>query len=95
MTQKKKPEYLQENDDGSVTVTFRTGVVINGTKVTAMQMREPTVNDQIVAAKTVENSAEREVAIFANLTMQAPEDIRALTVRDYTRLQTAYETFLD
>lgn len=92
---KKHPEWLTENKDGSVTVALKTGIVINGTKVSAMQMREPTVNDQIIADQIGSSSAEREVNIFANLTMQTPDDIRAMTMRDYSRLQKAYTTFLE
>lgn len=89
----KKPDYLVENADGSLTVKLARGATINGAKVMHLTMREPTVNDQMVAKKA--SIAETEVGLFANLCEVSPADIGALKMKDYGRLQEAYTSFLD
>lgn len=90
-----RPDYLAENADGSVTISLRAGVSIDGARVRALTMREPTVDDQLTAEKVKGSPAEREVTLFANLCEVAPGDIRGMSMRDYGRLQEAYRGFLD
>lgn len=89
------PEYLTQNADGSVGIKLHTPLEIGGTKVPAMQMREPTINDQLVFEATKGSDAIKEVQLFANLCGHSAEEVKSLTIRDYRRLQGAYGTFTD
>ena len=79
-----RPDYITENPDGGVTVELR-----GGRKIT---MREPTVGDQLATKGTPE---QREIAMVSNLCEIAPDEIKAMTARDYRRLQQALLGFLD
>lgn len=81
---KKKPEWLSENTDGSATVTLKNGSIVT--------MREPTVGDQIA---TTGSNEDRELALIGNLCSMSPEEVRALTIANYRRLQTALLGFQD
>ena len=63
---------------------------INGVKIDALRMREPTVGDQLDAERLSANEAERELKLFARLCDCADNDLRALALRDYKKLQTAF-----
>jgi len=89
-----KHDFIEEGD-GVATITFSRKRSINGAEVGFIVMREPTVNDQLVADKLKVSSGEQEVAIFSNLCECAPDDIRKLPLRDYKRLQLAYVSFID
>lgn len=71
------------------------GIEVNGATVTALTMREPTVSDQLAASEVKGTNARQEVALFANLCEVTPEDIAALTLKDYAKLQDAYAGFID
>lgn len=90
-----RPEYITENADGTVTIALRSGVKISGATVKALQMREPTVADQIAVAALQGNDAAKEVSLFANLCNVTPDEIKSLTMRDYTRVQQGYRCFFD
>ena len=76
------------------TIELERGVEIAGARVMTLTMREPTVDDQIIAGETKGGSALQEVALLANLCEVAPADIRRLAMRDYIKLQKAYAAFL-
>jgi len=87
------PDWLTENDDGSVTVDFGDRAPnIDGTKVREITMREPTVEDQVTAQKG-RNAAEAEIALIASLTEVSPQALRGMTLRQYGRVQTALQLF--
>lgn len=90
-----RPDYVTENADGTVTVALRAGAKIAGAAVRALTMREPTVADQIAVGAMKGDDATKEVALFANLCTVTPDEIKGLTMRDYTRLQAAYRCFFD
>lgn len=90
------PEWLTEEDDGSLVVSFKSlkkRPNIDGTEVKELRMREPTVTDQITQVKKHSDSGDAEVALIANLTEQSPEAIGALTLRQYKRCATALGFF--
>lgn len=76
------------------TIELERGVEIAGARVMTLTMREPTVDDQIIAGETKGGSALQEVTLLANLCEVAPADIRRLAMRDYIKLQKAYAAFL-
>lgn len=95
-TETAKPAYVKFNaDDGTVDITLSRPLVISGAPVGALRMREPLMADQLRMDAAAATPALRELHHFADLCMQAPEDIKQLPVRDYQRLQLAYGFFLD
>jgi len=96
MSEGKLPDWLTEEDDGSMTVSFKdmkNKPKLDGTEVSSLTMREPTVADELAIEK-IKSVGERESQAIANLTEQSPEAIRGLTMRQYGRLQDAYGVFL-
>jgi hypothetical protein len=87
---KEKADFFKSNDDGSVTVTLSRPIEIDGASVPALTMREPTVEDHLVAEKVKGSDLEREIAMFGNLCGVTPASIRRLPHRDYLRLAAAY-----
>lgn len=86
-------DYITETDSG-VVIALNKPLEIDGAKVTALSMREPTVADQLAASKAKGDDAEREILLLANLCTITPEDVRRLTLRDYKRAQEAFTGFL-
>ncbi|RKR02583.1 tail assembly chaperone E/41/14-like protein [Kushneria sinocarnis] len=94
--QQETPDYLEYADDGShVVITLVRPASIAGVEQSALQMREPTVEDQIVASEMKGSDATREVAMFANLCEVSPDDIRRLPMKSFRRVQEAYAGFLE
>jgi len=96
MSEGKLLDWLTEEDDGSMTVSFKdlkNKPKLDGTEVSSLTMREPTVADELAIEK-IKSVGERESQAIANLTEQSPEAIRGLTMRQYARLQDAYGVFL-
>ena len=91
-----KKEYLKPSSDGAyIDVTLRREYSMAGVKTSVVRMREPTVNDQIVASEMKGSDAMKEVHTFANLCDLSPDDIKQLGSPDYARLQAAYTHFFD
>jgi len=96
MSEGKLPKWLTVNEDDSVDIDFTDKPFnMDGTKVTTLNMREPSVQDQLLAEKGGKTRGEQEIALFANLTEQSPEAIRGMKIRQYGRLQDAYDVFTD
>lgn len=91
------PKYLETNADGSVTVTLSREVQLGGKTVKAVTLREPSVDDQLAADMLAGSGGRKmsEINLLANLAGAAPNEIRALKLRDYLRLQTGLSSFLD
>ncbi|WP_441228022.1 phage tail assembly protein [Tardiphaga sp. 20_F10_N6_6] len=86
---------FKDNGDGTMTINLSRPLEIDGAKVGFLTMREPTVNDQLVASEAKGSEGIKEVSYFANLCDVTPDDIRRLPVRDYNRVQAAYASFTD
>lgn len=79
-----KPDYITENTDGTVTVKLTDGRTIS--------LREPTVGDELAAKG---DDAAREIALLGNLAALSPDEMRAMTSRNYRRLQAGLMVFRD
>ena len=88
------PDFITEGE-GFVDVALSRPVKIGGTEVRAVRMREPTVADQLAADAAKGSEAAREIAMLANLAEVSLDDIKALTLRDYKRLQVALLGFIN
>ena len=85
-----------EYGEGKAIVTLSTPVKIDGTAVTRLTMREPTVRDEMLARKTADgDGANNEIILLANLCGLSEEDMRNVTLRNYRRLQEAFLGFLE
>lgn len=67
---------------------------IDGTKVSVLRLRRPKVRDMLSVEKSVDNDAEKEIQLFANLCELTPENLLDLDMADYSKLQKAYQDFL-
>lgn len=67
---------------------------LDGTKVSLLQLRRPKVRDMLSVEKSVDNDAEKEIQLFANLCELTPENLHDLDMVDYAKLQKAYQDFL-
>ncbi|HHW4682637.1 MAG TPA: phage tail assembly protein [Xylella sp.] len=87
-------EYIQE-EQGYVRITLVSPVNINGTAVHQVRMREPTAGDLKRAFSLPGNESERELRIFSNLMEITPEELEAFSLRNYKRLQEAFQVFTE
>lgn len=94
MAAKKLPEYLVLAADGSyIDITLSRALDVDGAKITALRMREPTVADQETAVDSGGSDASREISMFSNLMEITPDQMRKLPIRDYKRVQEAFLNF--
>jgi hypothetical protein len=91
MADKKHPHLAEGN--GFIDITLAKPTKVNGADQSALRMREPTVADMELHQDGVGSEAAKEVAMFANLCEVAPADIRAMSLRNYKRLQDAFALF--
>lgn len=95
MSEGKLPEWLIEQDDGSITVSFK-GIrpaKIDGAEVFELRLREPTVDDQLTQEKKHAHKGDAEIALIANLAEISPDAIRSLSMKQYNRCATALAFF--
>jgi hypothetical protein len=90
----KKPDWFKAGE-GFVDITLSRPADVGGAKVSQVRMREPMVRDQQAMAKMDGDNVDKEINFFANLCGLIPDDISALPMRDYSRLQAAYNSFID
>lgn len=93
MADRKLPDHITEQPDGSLLIALGRGIDIDGTTVKALTMREPTVADEIAADAVKGSKAAQEVAFIANLCEITPADLHKATSRDYRRLQDGLALF--
>ncbi|MGR6871250.1 phage tail assembly protein [Pseudomonas sp. HK3] len=65
-----------------------------GHAINELSMRRPKVRDMITADKSAASEGEKEIAMFANLCEVTPDQIQDLDMKDYGKLQDAYQDFL-
>jgi hypothetical protein len=75
------------------TIKLDNPITVHGATVSEIKMRMPLVRDMRRAKKGAEDAADQEVRLFADLCELSPEDIDALSVRDYGKLQEAFRGF--
>lgn len=86
-------EFIKDNQDGTITITFARPHEVNGEQVAAVTMREPLVEDQLAVQGA--GGAMFELRLFAQLCDFAPDDFKKMTMKNYTRLQAGYSFFVD
>lgn len=69
-------------------------ITIKGEVISKLNIRRPKLRDQISAEKTAVDDAGKEIALFANLCEVTPETLEELDLKDYLKLQKAYNGFL-
>ncbi|SME96299.1 phage tail assembly protein [Desulfovibrio gilichinskyi] len=69
-------------------------VEVGGVPLDKINMRRPKVKDQLVAKKSSKSQDEIEVQLFANLCEVAPAVIENMDMKDYSKLQKEYRSFL-
>jgi hypothetical protein len=87
---------IKMSPDGSFAdITLSKPLNLNGTPVTALRMREPTVRDQLAHDAKTGSDAAREVEYMGDLCGMAPSDLQAMGLKDYRRVQEAFQLFID
>ena len=76
-------------------ITLKKPIEVDGAQVKTLTMREPFVEDQLIAQDAAKGESRQEVALFANLCEVTPEDIGKLTLADYVKLREIYDGFFD
>lgn len=66
-------------------IELSTGVIV--------EMREPKVKDMRLV-RDIKDEEDRSIKLIANLTMMAEPEINELSMKDYKKLQDAFEGFL-
>lgn len=94
MSKKTKPEYLTETTSG-VLIALAKPVVLDGVERASLEMREPMVADLEIAQAGSGSDTAKEMQLFANLIGITAADVRALSIRNYRRIQEAYGVFTD
>lgn len=85
---------MSTEEIGTKDIPLSKPLVIDGTQVTALKMREPLVKDQIAAEEMADDSrAMMEVILFANLCSIPQEVVQNMRVKDYKLIQAAYAGF--
>ena len=77
-----------------VKIELTHSIEIDGAKVNVIQLRRPKVRDMLSVEKSVDNDAEKEIQLFANLSELSPDNLLELDMADYAKLQKAYQDFL-
>ena len=77
-----------------VKIELAHSIEIDGAKVGVIQLRRPKVRDMLSVEKSVDNDAEKEIQLFANLSELSPDNLLELDMADYAKLQKAYQDFL-
>lgn len=81
--------------EGFADVKLSRPLDVDGNKLATLRMREPTVEDQLIAEEGKGSQSIKEITFMANLCGLAPDDIRKLPIRDFVRLQGAFAGFID
>ncbi|KOR15877.1 hypothetical protein ABW55_06555 [Acinetobacter sp. C15] len=94
MTVAELPEYIVECAEG-YKISLNKPITIDSASVQVLTMREPTVQDMLVAEMQAKGQSEanQEIAMFANLCSVAPDNIKGATLKDYRRIQEAFKLF--
>ena len=77
-----------------VKIELTHSIEIDGAKIGVIQLRRPKVRDMLSVEKSVDNDAEKEIQLFANLSELSPDNLLELDMADYAKLQKAYQDFL-
>lgn len=78
---------------GTVDIKLSTPIKIDGTETSVLRMREPKVRDQLTVDH-IQGDAMKEITLLANLCDVAPDNIQDLSMRDYAKVQKAYQGFI-
>lgn len=71
-------------------INLKSPIKVCGVETNKLEMREPTVADTLAAKKSTKSNEDMELVLFANLLGIAPNDLHALTLRDYALVQKAF-----
>lgn len=79
----------------SKTITLYTPLILaNGSQLTEVAMREPTVRDRITREKDRGSEGEKDARMLALLCGMNEQDVYALTAADYLQLEEAFNVFM-
>lgn len=90
------PDYLAINEEeGYIDVTLARAIDIDGAKVKVIRLREPTVGDIEASSLAKGTDSQKEIQTFASLCTISPDQIRSMSIKNFTRLQEAFVNFTE
>jgi tail assembly chaperone E/41/14-like protein len=69
-------------------------IQVDGKKLTELDMRRPSVGDQIAATHNATGQAAQEVALFGSLLGLLPIQMNDIDLKDYKKIQEQFQSFL-
>lgn len=69
-------------------------ITVEGKEIKELTMRRAKAKDMKKAQNSAPDQATQELHLFSQLTGINPEDLEELDMKDYTRLQREYSSFL-
>lgn len=66
----------------------------DGVTITILNLRRPTVGDNLAVQKSGITQAEQEIRLLSNLAEVTPETLHKMDLKDYGKLQKALASFL-
>jgi hypothetical protein len=94
MAKKESKDYLTQ-EDGQIIITLARAETVNGEKVEAVTMREPTVGDMKRTEAKTGSDADKVIFATANLLGITPGEVQQFSMRNFNRVQEAYALFTD
>lgn len=89
MAGKKQVEYAKPK-----VIKFSREYQFNGEWTDELKMREPTIQDEIIAQETAPNEKMIQLQMFANLCDISLDELKQLSSKDGMKVAKAYEDFL-
>lgn len=80
---------------GKAQITLSKEYDFDGAKANYLTMREPTVGDQLAMSEIDGSDVQKEIFMISSLCMITPDQVKALTLRDYKKVQAAFLAFTD
>ncbi len=90
----KDDKFITTNADHSVTIKLEYPIKFEGEEISEITLSRPKVADQLIADKSGDSNAEKELALFATLAKSPQALIEQLDLKDFGKLQKAYKGFL-
>lgn len=91
------PEFIKETENGDYEITLNKPIKVDGNDVFTVIMVEPSVQDMLAAELQAKGKSDavKEIQFFSNLCGLVTENIQSMKMKDYRRLQIAYNLFTD
>lgn len=77
----------------SATITLDFPIMVDGAEADSLDMRRPTVRDELGFQKGKGDPGEKAVRLIASLCEISPDDLMAMDAADFGKLEAQYQAF--